>query len=309
MTEYEKPIVDITLVEEMISEHLGAGAVEITPLQGGNLSRVFSFNHEGHGYVIKFSDLEGAYQSEIFVSDLLSSQGIPFPRCIGHGKTGNLEYSILEKIEGRNLADFSAEEQRRRLPELIRILTRLNHIDLGGARGYGWIGASGDGAFPTWKDYWESVYAEDQTGSFWENWYALFHTSCLEKEVFDEVYSRLTAYSHFNEPHRYFIHGDFHQWNILSDGSRITGILDCNCAYGDFLVDLAILDRHMDGHNVVQAYQNHQEQAGIVIPDFNERLKGAYYFKGLDGLRFYAKMGWTDAYAYTRNFLLGLDKS
>ncbi|WP_179281153.1 phosphotransferase family protein [Paenibacillus sp. XY044] len=309
MTEYEKPTVDITLVKEIISEHLGHGAAEITPMEGGNLSRVFSFNHAGKGYVIKFSDLEGAYAAEIFVSDLLSNQGIPFPRCIGHGKTGDLEYSMMERMDGRNLADFSAEEQRRRLPELIRILTRLNHIDPGTTRGYGWIGPSGNGGFPTWKDYWESVYAEEQAGGFWENWYALFHNTCLEKEVFDEIYSRLKAYSHYNEPHRYFIHGDFQQWNILSDGSRITGILDCNCAYGDFLVDLATLDRHMDGQNVVQAYQDHQEQAGIVIRDFTERLKGAYYFKGLDGLRFYAKMGWRNAYDHTRNFLLGLDKS
>jgi hygromycin-B 4-O-kinase len=307
MTAYEKPHLDISEVEGVLRTHLGSKVVEITPLAGGNLSSVFSFSHEGKGYVIKFSDMEGAYKTEHYISNLLFSQGVPFPRCFGQGKAGHLEYSIMERIDGRNLADIAAEQQTRQLPELIRILTRLNHLDLGPTSGYGWIGPNGDGAFQTWKDYLVTSFAEDQTGSFWENWYDLFQSTCLEKDVFDECYSRLMAYAPYNEPQRYFIHGDFQQWNILSDGTRITGIIDGNCAYGDFLVDLATLDRHMEGREVIQAYQDYQEKVGIIIPDFKDRLIGAYYFKGIDGLRFYAKMGWKDAYYGTRNFLLNLN--
>ncbi|QYR20215.1 aminoglycoside phosphotransferase family protein [Paenibacillus sp. sptzw28] len=306
MTAYEKPSLDISEVEGVLRAHLGSKVAEITPMAGGNLSSVFSFSHEGKGYVIKFSDMEGAYQTEHYISDLLSSQGIPFPKCIGQGKAGHIAYSIMERIDGRNLADFPAEQQTRQLPELIRILTHLNHVDLGPTSGYGWIGPKGDGAFQTWKDYCVTSFAEDQTGSFWENWYDLFQSTCLEKDVFDECYCRLMAYLPYNEPHRYFIHGDFHQWNILSDGTSITGIIDGNCAYGDFLIDLAILDRHMEGREVIRAYQDYQAKVGIMIPDFKERLIGAYYFKGMDGLRFYAKMGWEDAYYSTRNFLLSL---
>jgi hygromycin-B 4-O-kinase len=306
MAAYEKPSLDIADVEEVLRNHFGSTGVEITPMTGGNLSSVYSFRHEGKGYVIKFSDMEGAYETERFISDLLSSQGIPFPKCLGQGKVGPLAYTILERIDGANLADFSVEQKKSQLPELIRILTRMNHVELGSTSGFGWIKPTGNGAFPTWKDHMFANFAEDQSGNFWEGWYDLFQTTCLEKDVFDECYSRLMAYLAYNEPHRYFIHGDVHPWNILSDGKRITGIIDGNCAYGDFLVDLAILDRHMVGFDVIQAYQDYQEQAGIMIPDFKERLIGAYYFKGLDGLRFYAKMGWNDAYYGTRNFLLNL---
>jgi hygromycin-B 4-O-kinase len=72
-------------------------------------------------------------------------------------------------------------------------------------------------------------------------------------------------------------------------------------------VDLAILDRHMPRNGVIQAQQNFHEDAGITIPYFKERLIGAYYFKGLDGLRFNALMGWKEAYQGTRHFLLSLD--
>ncbi|MDH6368834.1 fructosamine-3-kinase [Paenibacillus sp. PastF-3] len=53
---YEKPELTISEIENVLGNHLGPGAVEITPLSGGNISKVFSFNHEGKGYVVKFSD-------------------------------------------------------------------------------------------------------------------------------------------------------------------------------------------------------------------------------------------------------------
>jgi hygromycin-B 4-O-kinase len=306
MTAYEKPSLDMREIESVLLQHLGPGAVDITPLAGGNLSSVFAFVHEGKGYVVKFSDLEGAYKTESYVSDLLSGQGVPFPKCIALGKTSRLAYMIMKKIDGRNLGDYTVEEQARQLPELIGILNKLAAVDIKATKGYGWIGSDGNGAYDTWKEFVVAFNAEDQEGTFWENWHDLYRTSCLEKDVFEEIYNRLLAYVPYNELHRGFIHGDFHQWNILSDGTRITGIIDGNCSYGDSLVDLAILDRHMPWSGVIQAYQDYQEKVEVSIPFFKERLLGAYYFKGLDGLRFYAKMGWSDAYMGTRQFLLNL---
>ncbi|MFD0713230.1 phosphotransferase family protein [Paenibacillus sp. GCM10027626] len=306
MSEYKKPNITVKDVESMVSDLFGSKAIEVTPLEGGNLSSVFSFLIKGKGCVVKFSDLTGAYDTESFISELLTRQGVPFPKCLGQGKWQSLSYSILERIEGGNLADCSAEQQLCQLPELIGILTRMNRVELGATTGYGWIEPGGNGKYATWKDYMVATFAEDQAGTFWEGWYDLFQTTCLEKDVFDECYSRLMAYCSYNEPHRHFIHGDFHPWNILSDSQHITGIIDGNCAYGDFLVDLATLEGTMPKVNVVQAYVDYQEQAGIHIPDFKERLIGAHYFKGMDGLRFYAKMGWKDSYCHVRDFLLNL---
>lgn len=306
MAAYEKPSVPMSEIEHALLLHLGPGASEIAPLAGGNLSNVFSFVFEGSGYVIKFSDLANAYETERYISDLLSGQGIAFPKCLAQGKVGQLAYIIMERIEGRNLADCALEEQARQLPELIGILSELAEIDVGSTHGYGWIGPDGNGAYSSWREFVVAFNGEDQTGTFWENWHELFRTSCLERDVFEEIYHRLLDCVSYNEPHRHFIHGDFHQWNVLSDATRITGIIDGNCLYGDSLVDVAILDRHMTWGGVARAYEARQAQAGIAIPQFMERLAGAYYFKGLDGLRFYAKMGWKDAYLGARRFLLDL---
>ncbi|MEK5416815.1 aminoglycoside phosphotransferase family protein [Paenibacillus sp. FSL L8-0708] len=303
---YEKPELTMSEIEKVLWNHLGQGAAEITPLSGGNISNVFSFILEGKDYVVKFSDLERAYETEQFVSNLLLDQGIPFPKCLGLGRTNQLTYLIMERMEGRNLSDCTAEEQTRLMPEIIGILTRMAETDIGGTNGYGWIGPDGNGSYSSWKDFVIAVNAEDQTGTFWENWHELFRTSCLEREVYEEIYSRLMTYVPYNESNRSFIHGDFQQWNMLSNGTRITGIIDGNCMYGDSLIDLAVLDKHMPWCDVINTYQNYQKKARIVTPNFEERLIGAYYFKGLDGLRFYAKMGWTEAYQDTRHFLLNL---
>lgn len=306
MTAYEKPSLALSEIEEVLRNHFGPGVAEITPLAGGNLSSVFSFVHEGKGYCVKFSDLAGAYETERYVSDLLSGQGIPFPKCLALRKTGRLAYVIMERMAGRNLGDCTEEEQINQLPELIGILTSLADVEVRSTFGYGWIRPDGNGTYESWKDFVVALNSEDQTGTFWENWHDLYRTSCLERDVFEEIYNRLMAYVPYNESYRGFIHGDFHQWNILSDGKRITGIIDGNCMYGDCLVDLVILDRHMPRSGVIQTYQDYIAKAGKVIPNFKERLLGAYYFKGLDGLRFYAKMGWRDAYQGTRQFLLNL---
>ncbi|MEF3307789.1 aminoglycoside phosphotransferase family protein [Paenibacillus sp. GYB004] len=306
MSAYEKPSLAISEIEEVLRNHFGPGVAELTPLAGGNLSSVFSFVYEGKDYCVKFSDLAGAYETERYVSDLLSGQGIPFPKCLVLGNTGQLAYVIMERIAGRNLGDCTEEEQLHQLPELIGILASLADVEVGSTTGYGWIRPDGNGSYESWKDFVVAFNSEDQTGTFWENWHDLYRTSCLERDVFEEIYNRLMAYVPYNESHRGFIHGDFHQWNMLSDGKRITGIIDGNCMYGDCLVDLAILDRHMPRSGVIQTYQDYLTKAGKVIPDFKERLLGAYYFKGLDGLRFYAKMGWKDAYLGTRQFLLNL---
>lgn len=124
MVMYEKPKLAISEIEKVLENHLGPGSTEIKPLSGGNISNVFSFNHEGKGYVVKFSDLEGAYETEHYVSHLLSGQNIPFPKCLAIGRINQLTYIIMERMEGRNLSDFTAEEQTHQLPEIISILKK-----------------------------------------------------------------------------------------------------------------------------------------------------------------------------------------
>ncbi|WP_181593028.1 phosphotransferase family protein [Paenibacillus sp. YN15] len=294
--------------EKLIRLHLGEGASELELLTGGNLSTVYAFTHQNRGYVAKFSPLPDDYKVEKLVSGFLEGRHVPYPACVGQSTYGAAQYVIQERMGGKPLASYSAEEKRRQFPQLFRILSQIHSTDISGTRGFGWLTASGDGAYGSWEDYVAAMFGEEQErGSFWHDWMRLFKTSCLEKDVFEECYNRLLAYLPYNAPHRHLLHGDVHAWNLLSDGTGITGIVDGNFLYGDIWVDVVNLDRHLAQMNVVEAYLNSLGAAADEIPHFRERLKGAYYFKGVDALRFYAKMGYRQAYEGTRQFLLGLD--
>lgn len=308
MTAYQKPELSIQEVEGFLDSHYGQSADAVSHVSGGNLSRVFFFDIEGQARVVRFSDLPGAFSKDLALSDWLCSRGVRYQRFLEEGTYGSLTYSIAERIDGSMLAHAPQQVKRGLLPEAARLITHLNRINVSDSQGYGWVRSNRDGDAPTWGAFIRDLFKEDQTGTFWANWTELFRTSCLEEDIFRECYARLTAYMPYNEPHRYLVHNDFHPWNVLTDGRAITGIIDGNFLYGDFLIDLATVERAMPALPVVETFRAHYEQIGLEVPHFHDRLVGAYYYKGLDALRFYAKMGWTSAYEEGRDFLLQLVK-
>lgn len=305
---FKKADIPVQDAKQVIGMHLGAGVSGLELLHGGNIGTVYGFGHSGRRYVVKFSPLPDDYKVEALVSRLLEGRGIPYPGCVGQGQYGSLQYVIQERMEGQPLAGYPAVDKKRHFPQLFRMLTHIHNTDISGTSGYGWLQPCGNGAYGSWKDYVTAMFSEEQEpGNFWHGWFDLFGTTCLEKDVFEECYSRLMAYLPYNAPHRHLLHGDVHAWNLLSDGTGITGIVDGNFLYGDVWVDVVNLDRHLAQLHVADDYLDFLRADGGEIPHFRERLKGAYYFKGADALRFYAKMGYRQAYEETRRFLLGLD--
>lgn len=300
--------ISITDVQAILQRHWDCSTEDVTAIEGGNFSTVYFFTMEGQEYVIRFNDaVEGSFQKEQYIVNLLSSQGVPYPKIVGHGKEGIYSYCISERIKGIVLAELKQEQKVEVLPDLVRIITEMNQVQLAKTTcGFGPLTDGGNGEFSSWVEYIKAFYGEDQTGTFWENWYDLFRTTCLERDVFDECYGRLLTYCEYNAAHRHFVHNDCHEWNILSDCRSITGIIDANGLYGDFLIDIATIEDAVPGKDVAETFRIHYEKMGRPIPNFSERLTGARYFKGLDRIRFYAKMGWNNAYEKHRNRLLSL---
>lgn len=305
-----KPDLTLTAVQAILQQHWRRPAQELCEAEKhGNFSTVYYFTMEGTEYVILFNQAEGEddYKREQFIADLLSSHGVPYPRMIGRGIVDHYRYRIFERIQGHVLANCHPQQKVEMLTDLLQTISVMSQVRLPETTsGFGEVLEDGNGKFSSWTDYIQSFFAEDQRGTFWENWHDLFHTTCLEREVFEECYARLLAYSKYNAPYRHFVHNDCHAWNILSDGRKITGIIDSNAIYGDYLIDIATIADAIPGQDVAEAFRIYAEQRGNPIHHFNERLMGAKYFKGLDGLRFYAKMGNKAAYTALRDALLAL---
>ncbi len=106
----------------------------------------------------------------------------------------------------------------------------------------------------------------------------------------------------------YLVHGDFHLGNMLADGSNITAIVDWEMAlYGDFMFDLATMHMWTPQLQLPQMVRDAlKRKIGIDIPHFEERLLCGLLFKGLDGLRFFAKKGDKPAYESVKGKILAL---
>ncbi|WP_219837306.1 phosphotransferase family protein [Paenibacillus sp. R14(2021)] len=306
-----KPDITQAMVETVLNRHFGHPAQDVSEAaENGNFSKVYYFSAAGENYVILFTHVKDSdYDRMQFIADLLTSQGVPYARMVGRGAYGSHRYCILERIPGHVLVDCSPEQKAVMLEELAAMITKMNRVKLPEtSTGYGPIMGNGNGEYESWSAYVQRFYAEDQRGTFWENWHELFTTTCLEREVFEECYRRLIAFLPCSAPQRHFVHNDCHQWNILSDGEQITGIIDSNGLYGDYLIDLTTIWDAFPGKGFIQAYRDYAVQIGSPIADFENRFAAAMYYKGLDCLRFYAKMGYTDAYRELRDRLLALPK-
>lgn len=302
-----KSSITIADVQAVLQHHWKQPIENVSTIGSGNFSSAFSFEIEGCEYVIRFSEALRAFELETYIADILSSQSVPYPKIIGHGEEGNFKYCISERMKGTVVADLETQQKAAILPDIIRVITDMHQVRLdNSASGYGFISPDGNGSHENWDSFIISFYDEDQTGTFWENWHQLFRESCLEREVFEEIYARLLTFSEYNAPYRHFVHGDCHLWNLLSDGDTLTGIIDCNAMYGDFVIDIVTLKDAFPEQDVAGLFRDHYEKRGIDIPYFNERLAGAHYFKGLDAMRFYAKQGWNHAYIELRDRLLSM---
>lgn len=301
-------VMPLEAARALLQRRSGFHAPDLNEIGRGNFSSVYAFNKDERPYVIAISELLGHDNAvtEKFVADLLTSQGVLYPRILDNGIDGEYRYCISERIEGIILADVDHERKIGLLPDLIRTIAVMNQVDVGAASGYGHIEDTGNGHYPTWRAFIRHVFEEEQPGLYWDNWRKLFKTSCLEEDVFEELYRRLLVYCAYNEPYRHFVHNDCHQWNVMTDGGRITGFIDANGLYGDFMVDIATIEAAYPEIDVAGRFQSYYEQIGKPVPDFQKRLIGARYYKGLDCLRFYAKQGWTDAYRSERDRLLAL---
>lgn len=234
------------------------------------------------------------------------AQRLPMPRIVSTGITENVHYCISERAPGKTLLSLLIQIIGDIIPQLAETFARLQQLNLDETTGYGWVNSRGNGDFGSWPSFLASFFAEEQTG-FWSGWYRLFEEGILERDVFRTLYGRMMDYAQKAPPERYLVHGDFHLGNIISDGSRITGIVDWEmAAYGDFVFDLATMHLWTPQLQFPAQFRNYLADQGIQIPNFEERLRCGLLFKGLDGLRFFAKKRDRNAYSHVKSDLMQL---
>jgi hygromycin-B 4-O-kinase len=281
---------------------------DVLPLTGGEFSRAFAFTADGQPYVIRLNPFDHAV--EAFAKDdyawrHFAAPALPIPRVVAIGEADDWHFAISERVAGDRLEEVPWPERRALLPAVLDIVEAIGRSDVSASRGYGAWDLQGNGTAASWRDFLVAV-SENWTAGYYQDWHALFRDSFLERDVFEAIYRRMVRLIAHCPEERALIHNDLHFDNILSDGRRITGVVDwANALYGDALYDVAWLGwwfaKNDDLEAIALLHDRHRP-----APQFRERIACYTYYIGLDDLRFYAKTGRQEQYEAARARLLAL---
>ncbi|MEO6536773.1 MAG: phosphotransferase [Candidatus Paceibacterota bacterium] len=267
-------------------------------LPGGESSQAFGFSASGKEYVIRVSKhSDESFKKDAYAHQHFGSVNLPIPKIIEIGTLDDQFFAISEKVQGKWVQDLTKEEYEKVLPDLMAKLEAIHSADIAGTQGYGKWNGEGEGKHNTWKEFILSL------GEYADGF--------PEKDVWERIYSRIEELVELCPEERYLVHGDYGYDNVLSDGQKITGVIDWGEGkYGDPLYDVAWMNFWAQDYSPLkdfnQFFRKHQENRGITYTNFEARVRCYELNAGLLATSFYAYSNQKDKYEFGKERTLRL---
>lgn len=303
--------VDVMWLHAFLRERLAGEPEGVRPLTGGTFSRAFACAVAGRPYVIRLSALPNAldgFAKDDYAGHHFASPGVPIPRSIAIGRAGDLVFAISERVAGKTIAELVPTARRALLPVVLDTLDALARADVRDSSGYGPWDSAGQGRFPTWRAF-LAGHALRADETFGKAVRALGRDPGAERALYAATCERMLSLADHCPEGRALLHRDYNFANILTDGVRVTGIIDwAQSCYGDPLYDVAWLGWWTAGGASAEREARY-DQALVRArygdaPQYAERLACYECCLALDDLRFCAESGMRDQYEWTRAQLL-----
>lgn len=312
-----KPHIKEERVLQILQAYFQQQILNLQVIQGGNVAQTFEFSvgsgdvagaGEAQAYIIRFNaPMTINFEKEAYTYERFASPSIPIPRVVQLGRLDGLHFAITEKLPGQNLLQLPRPEYVTLLPRLVEVLDAIHQVPVGERSGFGVFDGNGDAPESSWKEHLGIVREEDPDADFMGSWHTLFHTSFLERDLFDAIYQKMMLQSQFCPEERYLVHGDYGFGNVLAQEGKITAVLDwMGARYGDFLYDVAWLDFWAAHDGWRARFHAYYHQAGRLIPFFNERILCCQCYITLNAMKFFAKAGSKESYDFVTDRLRSL---
>ncbi|UNK19148.1 aminoglycoside phosphotransferase family protein [Paenibacillus sp. N3/727] len=298
---------DIHVAKEKLTTILGSPVTNLSPIEMGELSRVFSFECNGLPYVAHFKETKESLEKARYMYQTYGSR-LPIPKVVEVGEIDGVFFAISDKAHGKPISAFPPSQQEIILQDVAKHLVALGQLSIDRSQGYGWISPEGSTSSTSWVETIETFFKIDPN-DFYQDWTRLYDESFLERPLFEEGYSAMMELLQYAPDSPLLVHGDFHLGNMLSDGRKVTGIVDWEMAmHGDFMFDVAGLHFWSSTLDFPQKVRDVCNANKVDIPHFEERLRCYMLVKAIDGLRFYAKQDSRPSYDYMKERLKTLLK-
>lgn len=261
-------------ISDFLRTHFHPGSEGIEPLGAGMFSKAFAFTVEEQAYVLRIGTCEEDFLKDRFAYQHYSTPEIPIPKVVTMGRWSHeLFYCVTERCTGLTLNDLQDSD----LDAAVRVATALfdtldaiHQTAVTRYLGWGLTGVNGHGRFLDWRTYQLLLY--NQKFDF-EPW-TLVRDSFIEEDLFANLYSEMESLLVYCPDAKWLVHGDFGFDNVISDGERITGVLDwAECGLGDFVSDIAYLQFWSDDLDYGTLWRAYAAERRLVIPHFEERMR------------------------------------
>jgi len=302
--------VGIEEARAFLADHFGGNVTAVEALRPGGWSSAYGFVGDSVGYVIRFSAHVDDFHRDR-LARLYVGPELPIPVVTEIGDAFGNSFAISERLSGTPIDDVEGRQMRDLLPSLFAALDAMRRADVSGTTGYGGWGDDRNAPFPGWDAALLSV-SEDLPGSRGGGWRSRLEQSSVGAAMFDEACATLEELARSAPKDRHLIHSDLMNYNVLVSGPNLTGVIDWGCAmYGDFLYDLAWLvfwwpwRPAWRGIDILAEAKRHFDEIGLVIPQFDERLRLCLIHIGLSNLAYVAFIGrWDQAQEVSERTLL-----
>ncbi len=277
-------VIDSALVANFLQYYFNSGISDVVLIGVGMFSQAFLFNLGQQRFVIRLNPHKEDFQKDAFAYQQFASTELPIPPVIQCARFDESHYfAITECCAGSTLNDLEESSIRNILPSLFETLCTIHTLNVSNYSGWGLTNASGQGHFASWKSYLLSFYNQ----KFAFTWEQLFCDTFMERELYQMSVAIIQNNLPLCSTGKYWVHGDFGFDNVMSDGQRITGVLDwAESRLGDFVYDIAYLEFWSEDISYKQLWQEWAKDKELSLPlsNFEERMQCYMLHIGLGGL-------------------------
>lgn len=302
-----RPVVDREQVLTALSQYFSAPITSLMPVEGGQVMRTFAFRMGEQDYIVRFNHdnmLTSNLPKEGYIAHKLASSPVPMPPVLYTGRLDELHFVISPKVPGQMVESLTGQEVEQLMPEIMRILDAIHHVDVSETQGYGVFDYQEMSAVASWRGSLAIIAKEEDERDYFGKWYHLFKDTFLERDLFKEIYRKMRDLLDFCPTERFLVHGNYSLRNILTDHGTITAVLDwVDAKYGDFVFDIAGLDFWYPWLRVRERFQRYYQDQQVVVPAYGQRMLCYQYYIFLSAIRFYAKAGDEQAYRWVKQRL------
>lgn len=279
-------------VGEFLRSQFGANPSPATLLGAGMFSQAYAFDVGEKHYVVRVSECLKDFHKDAFAHAHFAFASVPIPRVIRIERLDATHYAcITERCPGRTLKDKQNANDAQIVPSLFDTLDAIHLIDVSDSHGWGLADANGNGRFESWEQALLAFYNQ----KFQYDWDALARKSFFNTKLFDAFHAEMKCLLPYCSSQRHLIHRDFGFANVMTDGKRITGVLDwAEFGYGDFLYDIAYLDFYSQDIPYGDLWRKRADD----MLNFQERMQCYMLNIGLHGMAIAGMLN--DEYGYVR---------